>query len=351
MKERNVSLDALRVLIMFMIVAGHALVHGHILDTVERYSFEYYAGNVLMAFLTVHVNCFVLISGYFLSEKEFSVHKWFKLWGQTLFWSVFLFFAVFILRGFPEIDLKELVKSFLPFTQQRYWFMTTYLCMYILIPFLNAGSKHLKKKEYQKFLAGFFAVYIVLQNLVYIKNFTTVNAYSPLFFCFLYLAGAYIKKFSLPKKFPWFLAYVATSCITALSRFVASWVTMLLFKQEMLTSFLYSYTSITCVLGSVFLFMTFLSLDIKRNGIIGKAAISIAPLTLGVYLIHDHPNVRKYIWEKLHPFTSAHSGVGMIIIVLADAALIFCVACVMEKSRIFVAHKIAQLISRSKSTT
>lgn len=43
--ERNTSLDALRVLCMFLIVLGHAMVHGHVLDTLSPNSINYYIVN------------------------------------------------------------------------------------------------------------------------------------------------------------------------------------------------------------------------------------------------------------------------------------------------------------------
>ena len=64
--ERNVSLDVLRVLCMFLIVLGHAMFHGHVLQALTPNSVNDCMTSVLRAFLSVHVNFFVLLSGYFL---------------------------------------------------------------------------------------------------------------------------------------------------------------------------------------------------------------------------------------------------------------------------------------------
>ena len=84
-KNRNVSLDILRILCMFLIVLGHAMIHGQVLDAVAANSPNYFLLHVLRAFLSVHVNCFVLISGYFLCTHEFRIRKFFSLWGQAFF--------------------------------------------------------------------------------------------------------------------------------------------------------------------------------------------------------------------------------------------------------------------------
>ncbi|OUN80295.1 hypothetical protein B5G06_11810 [Flavonifractor sp. An52] len=351
MKQRNISLDVLRILIMFMIVAGHALYHGGILKTVTPFSIEYYIANFIEALLVVHVNCFVLLSGYFLSKKQFSFKRIFLLWGQMLFWSVLLFAVIFILNGSKTIDVKEVVKSFLPFTQQRYWFMTTYLLMYILVPFLNAAIEYMPKRKLQCALAMWFSVFVLLQNVFFWRNFTYFEIRSPLFFAFLYLVGAYIRKYGFSIKIPWVWGYILFTCVITLSQIVLDKLGITVFLSPDGRSLLYAYNSVTVVLSSVCFFMVFLNHKITYSSKLGRITSLIAPLTLGVYLIHDHPNVREYIWEWLHPSAFSHSGIVMIIIVFVDVALIFCVACLMEKIRIYIAHKIATLIFRNKSTT
>lgn len=66
--ERNVSLDALRVFCMFLIVLGHAIIHGQVLESLAPRSLNSYLVNVMRAFLSVHVDCFVMLSGYFLLQ-------------------------------------------------------------------------------------------------------------------------------------------------------------------------------------------------------------------------------------------------------------------------------------------
>lgn len=59
---------------MLRIVTGHWLQHGGILETVTgTASLNYYVSKTIYAFLLVHVNYFVLVSGYFLCEGIFKV--------------------------------------------------------------------------------------------------------------------------------------------------------------------------------------------------------------------------------------------------------------------------------------
>ena len=138
--ERNVSLDLLRVLCMFLIVLGHALFHGKVLDALPANSANYFIISILRTVLSVHVNCFVLISGYFLCMREFQLKRAILIWGQAFFWSIGLYIVLYFC-GAVDLDLKSLIKACFPITQQRYWFITTYVLMYSLVPLLNAAIR------------------------------------------------------------------------------------------------------------------------------------------------------------------------------------------------------------------
>ena len=334
-EERKSSLDIIRVTIMLMIVMGHAFVHGKIAENSAVFSVSYFASYTVLAFLYVHVNCFVLLSGYFLSQRNFSTAKVIGLWVQVFFWSVSLFFLAHFLQGTP-IPLKELIKSLLPVTQQRYWFITTYLLMYFLLPMLNAAIHAMTRQQHQMILFLYMAVFIVAQNIVFWRNFTSTSPYSPLFFCFLYLIGAYLRKYPIEKKVPWFFIYIGCSLVTCGSRFLITWITLPKFGNAYGETLFWGYCSITNVIGSVALFMVFHNLKVDPNSRIALWSRWLSPLTLGVYLIHDHTDVRGYLWETLSPNQFIGSGY-LLVVVLIEAVMIFAVCICMEwiRQRVF----------------
>ncbi len=337
-KERNASLDVLRVLAMGMIVVGHCLLHGGVLEAAAgSLSTNYILTQTLYCMLRVHVNCFVLVSGYFLCTSTFRLSKWLKLWGTAFFWSL-LIFALLCMTGNAAFSLVGLVKAFLPFSQQRYWFLTTYLLMYMLSPVCNAAIEKMTQKQHLMSLLGFFAVYICYQNLIFWREFTAMNPRDPLFFLFLYFVAAYIRKYPFRKKHPWLLGYLI--CVG----FVAAWTifepvicTKLIGFEIGYTAFA-GYHSIPYVLGSICFFMVFVQADIK--GWIAKLAVALSPLTFGVYLIHDHPEMRTFLWQTLlRPYRFADSPV-IIPIVLAISVSVFAACALCEKLRIIVFVKL-----------
>lgn len=61
----------------------------------------------------------------------------------------------------------------------------------------------------------------------------------------------------------------------------------------------YSYNAVPAYLMSLGLLDFFIHVKVK-NPLISKAATKIAPLTLGVYLIHAHADVSPWMWEMLN---------------------------------------------------
>ncbi len=330
-KQRNSSLDVLRVLSMFMIVLGHAFLHGGIINNSDN-SVNVIVAKAIYPFLTVHVNCFVLVSGYFLCTSEFKVSKWIKLWMSALFWSVTVF-AVLCVTGQVEFSITGMLSACLPFTQQRYWFVTTYLLMYTLVPVCNAAIKTLTQKQHLVCLVGFFTVFIFMQNLFFWKSYTTLNAYNPLFFLFLYFIAAYIRKYPFKKKHVWILGYVACMGFTSVYSIIEPMISVRLLGYEIGGSAFSGYHSITTVIGSVCFFMSFLNMDV--NNFISKVATALSPLTFGVYLIHDQPEMREFIWKVLNFPKYIYSPV-LLPTVIAVAVLIFVVCCCLERIRMIV---------------
>ncbi|MBR6533534.1 MAG: acyltransferase [Clostridia bacterium] len=330
--SRNINLDLLRVLAMFFIVLSHSLLHTGILDSLTPTHYNYYISYAVYGLIHVHVNCYVLLSGYFLSEKEFQFKKIKNLWAQAFFWSViiFLFLNIFVI----DFSNKELIKTLLPFTQQRYWFLTTYILMYLFSPFLNNAIKNMDEKIFRKSLLLIFIIYIILQNIFFFRNFTSMSGGSPLFFIFLYLTAAYLKKYPIKRKAPWFLLYITFSLITICSNFIISFIPQTLTHNILPKTLLYSYNSITVYLSSICLFEFFIHLKINKSTFLTKLVAFLSPLTFGIYLIHDHPNAREFIWNKLFPLKNISLSWHLIFCVIISSLIVFFISAILEYLRI-----------------
>lgn len=350
--QRNASLDILRILCMFLIVLGHSIYHGNVLNALNANGMNYVLITVIYTFLMVHVNCFVLISGYFLCTHKFRLEKAISLWVQAFFWSVLLY-VLFSSFGVIPFEIKGIIKALLPFTQQRYWFVTSYLLMYFLVPFLNAAIHAMTRKQYAVFLATFFIVYIALQNLVYWREFTSVNSSNPLFFAFLYMAAAYIRLYPPRRKHHWLLLYTLTCTFVVIWKLAITQITTSIFGNAIGTSAFSAYNSITMVLASVFLFCFFEGLSVPGNRV-QLAASTVSSLTFGVYLIHDNPEARSFIWQGLlRPDRFAQSPM-LVPVLFGMAILVFSGSAVLElvRQKLFSVLSIDKLVAAwSEKTT
>lgn len=343
MCKRNISLDVLRILCMLLIILGHAMIHGHVLESLPLNSVNYYLVNTLRSFLSVHVNCFVLISGYFLCTHEFRFSKALSIWVQALFWS-FALYILLVISGIAQFDVKLLLRACLPFTQQRYWFVTTYLLMYVLTPILNAAIRAMSQKQHAFFIAIFFAVYIVLQNVFFWEKFTSTNSYDPLFFAFLYMIAAYCRLYSAKRTQTFYiLCYVFMCIFSAAWKIGIAWITNRIAGEAMGDNIFLSYSSATMVIASICLFRYFEGLHITVR-LFQKAAPFLSSLTFGVYLIHEQPEVREFLWNKLLRPTDYSQSPFLVLLLLGMTLLVFLLCASIE----YLRQKISQFLSTKK---
>ena len=297
-QERNASLDMLRVLCMFLIVLGHLIIHGQVAAAQTPESVNVYLVCVMRAFLSVHVDCFVMLSGYFLCTHEFRLKKIFSLWIQALFWSVLLYLLL-CTAGIISFQWISLAKACLPFTQRRYWFVTTYLLMYLLMPFLNLAIRAMGQRQHAMFLTAFFVVYIGLQNVFFWEKFTSVGETDPLFFAFLYVLAAYVRLYPPQRTRKSYLLYYAILCL-----FAAAWKIVIpefteKFAGRVVGADIFlANNSITMVLAAVYLVRFFEGVQLS-NRHVRKAVALLVPLTFGIYLIHEQPEMRDFLWKGL----------------------------------------------------
>ena len=87
--KRQSNFELLRIVAMFMIIALHYLVKGNVAAPwSESRTLVNYTAWLVEAFCIVAVNCYVLLSGYFLVESEWKPGRALSLLFQVLFYSL-----------------------------------------------------------------------------------------------------------------------------------------------------------------------------------------------------------------------------------------------------------------------
>lgn len=316
---------------MLMVPIVHVIGQGGILAAAVPFSIQYESAWMLMSFVLVAVNCFILITGYVYYGKETKYYRLATLWIEVLFYSIIILILFYFM--FPaDFGLESIWKNLIPtfYTQgqfSRYWFFTAYVGMFLISPFVNIALKHFDKKQD---LAAFLSLFIIFSLLPTILNqdmaFNLNEGYCVLWFVVLYYTGGLLHKYEIFKKLKsnkWLLIYIVCSLISWSIRYISESLGLIE------TGFgLYSfncYLSPLYFIGGIALFCVFKNIKITKSFSISMIKF-FAPVCFGVYLIHDNMIVDKYVLAKKFAFLANMDPISMIIGIILVGVGIF-VAC------------------------
>ncbi|MER2000961.1 MAG: acyltransferase family protein [Lysinibacillus sp.] len=329
--QRDYAIDLLRIISMLMVPVVHIIGQGGILGAAVPFSIQYESAWMLMSFVLVAVNCFILITGYVYYGKETKYYRLATLWIEVLFYSIIILLLFYFM--FPtELGFEDIWKNIIPtfYTKgqfSRYWFFTAYVGMFLISPFVNIALKQFDKKQD---LAAFLSLFIIFSLLPTILNqdmaFNLNQGYSVLWFVVLYYTGGLIHKYNIFKKLKsnkWLLIYILCSLISCLIRYILESLGLIE------TGFgLYSfncYLSPLYFIGGIALFCVFKNIKITKSFSISMIKF-FAPVCFGVYLIHDNMLVDRYLLSKKFEFLANMDPISMIIGIILIGVGIF-VAC------------------------
>ena len=224
------------------------------------------------------VNIFVLISGYFLIDSKFRIKKLVNIFTQVSFYSL-LIVSLFLIFGKAQYSYGLLINMLFPVSTNVWWFITSYVIMYCLSPFLNILIKNCSKKLHLLLILFLLTLQCVIQIVFEIGHISNAG-----WFVTLYLIAAYIKIYP---------CRLFNSNKILLPVGLCAYVLMIIFKM-FLNVDLWQMTTPICLLCSVAVFCSFKNFKIPNSKIINCVAKS----TFGIYLIHDHYLMRNFIWVE-----------------------------------------------------
>jgi hypothetical protein len=305
---RNSNFELLRIVLITMVICLHYLGHGGALDALRPTDSNFYPAFLIECLSIVAVNGFILITGYY--QVKFKWKKVFGIWSQVFFYSVVIS-AIFWVAKIEPITIKELVKTFFPLITGRWWFITVYVTLYLLSPFINLALNNMDKKVYERLMIILLVLFVILPSLNY--TYFKDNGYSIQNFLFLYCAGAYIRKYDIPK-LNYTIVYFA-SCLSLLFAIVIFEIFGIESRYRLL-----SYNFIFVEIAAISLFRFFKNIKIQS-----KKINQIAATTFGIYLISDHPYIRNILYtEVLHSYNYYYSLLFIPYMIVSLIAIFVC---------------------------
>ena len=297
-QSRNSSMELLRILAMLLIVCHHSMIHGGLdLLAAGTSGWELFE-QALHTSGKLGVAVFVMITGYYQVTARFHAVKPLLLAAQTGFYGLVLFAAAFA-RGTlgpmtPDLALTG-VRALFGALYGDYWFVTDYLCLYLISPFLNRLIRALSRRELLALLAIGFVGASLLPTLLFVDlDGSGLGA----LFVLLYGIGAYLRLYP-PARRASGGALVAGAAAAQLGvvLLVAVVLPGISRDSQLLAQYrlnLWLETSpLTIGIAAA------LVLGFSRFFFQSRLVNRVASATLGVYLLHDNAYVRPALWGHL----------------------------------------------------
>ena len=340
-KERNSNVELMRIISMLFIILWHIYIYGGIKNNARIIKpgvailFEF-----LSFVIVVHVNSFVLTTGYFQCESNVKKEKVISLINTTFFYRI-LFLIIFSLTGLTVITKVEMIdKIFL----YDYWFIQIYLLLYIISPIINKLINAISQKEFRRILFVLFIIFSIIPFLTANRTNMSNSGYTLVNFVFLYLIGAYLKKY--PMKDSYLFRRISKNSyklflliIFIISLFInyTNYKTLesLSFSNSILNLMYTNYKNVFdaysnpfVLIQSISYFLLFESFNIKS-----KLINRISKLVLGVYFIHENGFVREYIYKWLRIDNGIVNRYNFVLYVFSMTIIIFIISALIELIR------------------
>lgn len=309
--QRESSFELIRILSQIMIVLYHIC---YIWQSGD-YKNEAFFKTVSIP-LHIGVILFVLLSGYFTIKPTSK--------GFIKFMGIFLVYDAFevsynLLTANNGITV---LKQMLFLSSSHFWFIKTYLFLFLSSPILNMWLKYASHKQRWYMIMVFFFVACWMGTTKGDSSMSTgknlVN------FMFLYLIGNqlsyYKEKWANLKTRNLLLAYIILTSIIVIPHycFFGTMVSKVIFRLS------FPYCSPIILVSSILFFMIIGKIKIQNKWINYVAASSLA-----IYLIHGSrpflPTLHSTVTGYIQTFTDSESLLLMVYLLYSILVVAFCV--------------------------
>jgi len=275
-------------------VASHYIRNSGILD--EIYATEGISGKNLALLIfgmwgKPIINCFVLITGYYMCTSTIRISKLIKLILEVLFYNL-LIYLLFVLTGYTEFSFSGFFTDLLPVKSVYTNFISCYILFYLFIPYINKLIRAMEEKHHLGLLILLGGIYVILGTLP--KITVAMNYVS--WFTFVYLLASYFRLYKEKWIFNrrlWGILFIATYVMSVASIGVGLYASSH-FGMRLIYYFLEDSNKILSILLATSFFFLFLNVRVRYSRCINR----IAKTTFGVLLIHANSNLmRQWLWQ------------------------------------------------------
>lgn len=305
-KQRNSSIELLRIISMLMIIARHYVgANAFDVTALPLSKRKIILEAIIYPSGKIGVVVFFFISAWFLCSTNTSIitnlRKIWILEREILFWSLVLCGLTFVFNR-HELTASLVIQSVFPTLTGLWWYPTSYCLFLLFLPFLTSGLRSIGKEKHKQFCTIIVIIYFVIVGFlsVFINAYVDINldiitnnvavflTYYPLITYYRWYLTPFSKKISL------YLILIGYTLLI-----ISSAISGLLFHNSSIFQPVQTYLGSTeymlpVALTSTGLFTLFQSFSFS-NTVINF----IASRTFAIYLIHLYPPINTFLWTKI----------------------------------------------------
>ena len=338
MGKRNYGLDIARVTAMLGIIILHILGQGGGLNSCRFGTPQYAVVWWVEICSYTSVDLFALLSGWLgIYKTKSSVFRVFELMATVFFYSVLITIGFGTARPDLMGGLKDVITGIVPALAGRYWYITCYIPLAVLQPYLNRMLLSLSLKQHKMLAALFAFLFSLIPSLASEDFFALSNGYSTFWLIIAYVIGACLKRMDTEKRIDLPLGL-------CLCGFVGASVALLL--GDLLLgriagrniAYFVAYTSPVTLLMGILCLLALKNVPVRK---FQSGFASLAGKAFDVYIIHCHILIFDYVMKDRFTFIIEEFPLPMIpIAVVCLSILIYLALCIAGALREFLFKKL-----------
>lgn len=336
-KQRSSNLELYRIICMLMIVAHHYVANSGVMSVMMEHPLD--TNSIYLSLFgawgKTGINCFLMITGYFMCTSKITLRKFIKLIAQVYLYKLLLF-PIFFIAGYETLSLTRLAKLAMPMWGFSNGFVGCFIGFWLTIPFLNILVQNMTKRQHELLLLLMLGMYTLLGS---IPTFGVAINYVT-WFGIIYFIASYIRLYPQPvfeRKSLWGWMTLLTVLLA-----IVSIIGMQLIFGSLGTKyfdmFLSDSNKIFAVTIAICSFLWFKNMDIKYSKLINAFGAG----TFGVLLIHANSDaMRTWLWKDTVDVVGHFSlPLGNLIIYSVAVVLIIFIVCnLIDQLRIATVEK------------
>ena len=304
--QRSSNLELLRILCMLLIIGDHLTGQGGIADyTTLPSSFAFC---LIGCGSRIACSVFILIGGWFLCEQPYKTRRPLSLWLSLWLYTV----PVTLLCRLTGLDvsLGALRWAAFPASTRQLWFISDYLLLLLCVPLLNRVLRGLPRTAHRGLLAVLAVPMIFYPTLFGENGIVSDTAWM---FLYEYLLAAYLHRYP-ENRLARLLQNRAAALALGLGLPLVNTAIRAMLETRGLTdgkAFQYvayyrtALGALPNLLAALALFYLFKNLDL---GCV-RWVNALSGTTLGVYILHQVPAFRNFLWNGLLQAQAHHGSV------------------------------------------